>query len=142
VLQEVGPETPSGPPKEVGQAGGQLVGIHRVEAEVVEQVLSELQRRQLRGPDHHDHGGQGDLPLANLTTEENGSRRVVEGADDRTGPAVLGLLGLGPFRPVDGTPRVAPAIEDGYDRRGRGVRKAQQWFHDALLPSPPAGPEA
>jgi len=59
-----------------------------------------------------------------------------------TAITVLGLLGLSQLGPADRTPRIAPAVEDGDDRRGRGVRKAQQGFHDALLPSPPAGPEA
>ena len=58
VLDQVGSGPPPRPPKKVGQAGLQLLALPRRHAEIVEQILSQLQLTELRSGDKQQEGLQ------------------------------------------------------------------------------------
>ena len=76
MLDEVGREAPAGAPEQVGEAGGQLVGRDRLDAEVVEEVLAELELVELVAGHDDEQRGQRHLAGAQVPAEGEGRLRV------------------------------------------------------------------
>jgi len=133
VLEQVGRRPRAVAPEQVGETGGQLVPVDRLEAQIVEQVLAELQLAELVDGDDHQYRRQRHLAGPEVAAEGEGGLRVGPAGDDGTRPAVLGLVG------VDGLGRVdAPqGSRRGPARRsppGTATGEAQQWLHGVAPP--------
>ena len=71
MLEEVGSQAPTGAPEQVGQPGLELVGVDGLEAQVVEQVLTQLELAELVAGDDQQHGGERDLTVPQMAAEAN-----------------------------------------------------------------------
>ena len=129
VLQQVRAQPAPCPPEEVRQPGGELVRVDRLQAQVVEEILAQLQLTQLARRDDDQHRSERHLARPEVPAEREGRGGVPSTADDSTGPAVFGLDPIDRLDPVDADPRVAGPIEHGSHRSRRKRRKAQQWLH-------------
>jgi hypothetical protein len=110
------------------QPGVDLLALPRRDAEVVVQVLAQVQLRQLRHRHDQQDRLEGDVPLAKGAAHRERPFGVHVGADDRAGPAVVGLDPFRYLRGRDGLPRVTAEIERLREQRRRRIRKKQQRF--------------
>ena len=106
-----------------------LLAAHREHAEVVEVVLAQLQVRQLGRPHHEQQGPQRHVAGSHQPAQGERPGGVGLGAHHRSGPAVVGLVGLGVLGPGDGLPRVAGPLDDEGELGGERLGIAQQRFH-------------
>jgi hypothetical protein len=120
----------------------ELERLERVEAEVVEQVLAQLEIAQLRPRDEQEQRLQRQVALAQRPAQGEPALGVVGGDDHPAGPAVVGL---GPHRRAlvgHRLPRVTGQVEGLGELGRRGVRVEQQRFHErggGLQGTDPAG---
>ncbi len=134
VLDQVGAEALSGPPEQMCEPSGELLRVDRFEAEVVEEVLPQLELTELFGRDDDEHRRERDVALAQVPAEQERADRVGAAADHRTRPPALGLGVVGRLGRVDALERVTGPIEHSDDRGRRVWGIAQQRFHRVLPP--------
>ena len=87
VLDELGRRAPAGPPHEVPEAGLELLGVERVQAEVVEQVLAFAELAELRARDEQQQRLEHRVALAQRAAQRERDLGVLVGK--RVGAPVL-----------------------------------------------------
>jgi hypothetical protein len=129
VLHQLGAGAPARPPEQVGEAGLELTGRQGHQAEVVEEVLPQLQVGQLADADDEQQGLEWQVTLAQLPAQGEGALRVPVGADHRSGPPVRRLRTLGRLGGGARRPRVPAALERLDHGGRRRVGEDEQWIH-------------
>jgi hypothetical protein len=107
------------------EARFQLERLERRDAEVVEEVLAELELGQALSRKQQQHGLQRQIALAQAAAQREPAVGVFVGADDRPRPP---LVGLEPRRGVGRggrLPRPTPEVECLRHRRRRRIREEE-----------------
>src|SRR6266852_3773418 len=105
------------------EAGLQLHGLEPREAEVVEQILPQLEVSEALHWDEQQQRLEGQVSLAQAAAQGEGGVRILVRADDCARPTLVGLearRGLWRGRRL---PWPASEVEGLGERRRRGVRK-------------------
>jgi hypothetical protein len=138
VLDQVGSGPPPRPPKKVGPAGLQLLALPRRHAEIVEQILSQLQLTELRSGDKQQEGSSGRSRLRRLRHRANAPSGSTSAHTMAPGPAVVGFDPVGRFDRYRRLPRVTGQIESLSQRRRSRFGEEQERFHGERWAGNPA----
>ena len=93
------------------EAGRQLGGPERGEAEVVEQVVAQLEVVELAGAHQQQQWFERQFGLAEAAAQGEGVVWVDVGRNDRAGPPLIGFVGHRPVGVADRLPRPAAQVE-------------------------------
>jgi hypothetical protein len=116
------------------QARLELAGLERVEAEVVVEVLAQLEVGQLRARHEQEHGLERHVALAEGAAHGEGAVGIVGGQDDRAGPAVLRLRAQDGRLVADGLPGVAAEVERLHELGRDRIGVDEERFHGGGVP--------
>ena len=129
VLDQLRTGTPPGSVEEVLDPCLEFGGPDRRQAEVVEQVVTQLQVGQLAASDQQQEWRQRRLHLPEPTAQGERSLRVGVGNHDGAGPSLVGFVGHCGIRVGDGLPRPAVQIEALGQFRWRWVWVDEEGVH-------------
>ena len=128
-FHQLGTSAAAGTPEQMGEARLDLARARRLDAEVVEQVLAQLELAHLARRHHEQQRLEGQVSLPDGAAQREGGFGIVERPDERARPAVVGLEAARSARVAYRLPRVAGQVEDLLERGRRRIREEKEGFH-------------
>ena len=134
VLDELGCGAEAGAPEQVAEPGLELAGVERIEAEVVVELVAQVELVEAVAADQQEQRLDGQVALADGPAQGPGRIALLVDDDDGAAPAVVGRLADGDALVGHGLPGVAAQVEQAGQLRRRRIGVDEQRFHGQQSP--------